>query len=107
MHLLGAVVAAQRRRVENVAHRALGVPAAEQLAHLGCDGSGGAGVRGFRERAGEEGFQREVGGGIRVQDVDVDGAEVVHFGRGLGGDLTSNEVTGVDREGGEELCGVV
>lgn len=86
MHLLSAVIAAQRRRVENVAHRALGVAAAEQLAHLGCDGGGAAGVRGLRERAGEEGFQWEVGGGVWVQDVDVDGAEVVHFGGSVGGD---------------------
>lgn len=76
MDLLGAVVPAQRRRVEHVTQRALGVPAPEHLAHLRRDARGGVGVRRRREGAREEGVEGEVDRRLRVEDVDVDGAVV-------------------------------
>lgn len=80
MNLLGAIVSGQRCRLEHIPQRTLGVPAAQQLAHLGCDVGGAAGGRWLGEGAWEEGLHGEVDGGVRVEDIDVDGAIVIHFG---------------------------
>lgn len=80
MHFLGSVVPGQRCRLEHIPQRSLGVPAAQQLAHLGCDVGGAAGGRWLGQGAWEEGLHGEVDGGVRVEDIDVDSAVVIHFG---------------------------
>jgi hypothetical protein len=95
VQVLALVVGAVRGALQRAAQRALGIAAAEELAHLLADGAdlavGDGGERGV-ERGGVE-----VGGGVGVERVDVYGAPVIgeggggyllndgHFGGGWGG----------------------
>lgn len=64
-----------------MAQRTFRVAGSQELADLSADAGGGAGGGGCGEGRGEEGGERKVGGGVRVEGVDVDCAVVYcgHF----------------------------
>lgn len=96
MDLLGRGIAAVRGVLQRGAQRALGIAAAELLAHVLAQGAHvllGDGVEGGVERR-----RVEVGRGVRVQKVDVDGAPVVAQ-RGVADLLDDGHFGGVEEEG--------
>ena len=80
---LGEIVAVVHRHLKGSAQRTLSIASPQQLADLTGE-LAHLGFADLRQRR-VEGRGVEVGGGLRVQRVDVDGAPVV--GEGGGGDL--------------------